>query len=66
MKTKVTITASISDDDLCSDCIFCYYHPGEESECVTGFEYAKFDLDNYVISCSHFEWNEEPNGQTSN
>lgn len=26
--------ASISDDDLCSDCYHCIYHPGEDSDCT--------------------------------
>jgi len=59
MKTKVTITASISDDDLCSDCIFCDYQPREESSCNVDFRNAMFNLDGYVKNCGDFEPVEE-------
>ena len=53
-RTKLTTTASISDDDLCSSCSFCDYKPGEESSCDVDFRNALFDLDNYIVECGDY------------
>lgn len=44
---------SISDDDLCSDCVWCTYNPGDMSGCQKDFP-GKEDEDGYVVSCSEF------------
>lgn len=53
-------TKSISDDDKCTDCKNCQYRPGDESGCKLapnqGDQWpAKFDDDNYAISCVEFK-----------
>ena len=46
--------ASISDDDLCSDCQHCIYHPGEDSDCTKDFP-GETDDNGYVIACEWFD-----------
>lgn len=45
--------ASISDDDLCSDCRHCEYRPGDDSGCVKDFP-GETNSDGYVIRCEWF------------
>lgn len=42
---------SISDDDICSDCTYCKYAPGELSTCEMGWP-GEADEDGYIQSCS--------------
>ena len=45
---------TISDDDLCSECRYLDYCPGDWSHCKYGFP-AEFDADGYAVSCEDFE-----------
>lgn len=48
---------SISDDDLCSDCVQCDYAPGEMSGCKQGWpgEFAhEGPRQGYCVSCPAF------------
>ena len=48
---------SISDDDLCADCVHCDYQPGEASDCrkeADGKWPGEQDEDLYFIRCSEF------------
>jgi len=53
MSWKPAIMASISDDDLCSDCRHCEYRPGDDSGCVKDFP-GETNPDGYVIRCEWF------------
>ena len=44
---------SISDDDLCSDCVWCAYSPGMHSSCHKGWP-GLFDEDGYCYECEEF------------
>lgn len=44
---------SISDDDLCSDCLHCLYRPGEMSNCKLEWPGME-DSSGYVQECSQF------------
>lgn len=46
--------ASISDDDLCSNCAHCIYRVGDESDCIKDFP-GETDDDGYVIACEWFD-----------
>lgn len=41
---------SISDDDICADCVHCIYNPGEMSGCALDWP-AVFNADGYAVSC---------------
>lgn len=48
---------SISDDDLCADCMRCQYRPGGESGCVAAVDSewpAELNADGYAIACPLF------------
>lgn len=45
---------SISDDDLCSGCMYCCYKPGALSTCPLSFP-GTDDDDGYIVACPHFE-----------
>lgn len=45
---------SISDDDLCSDCSWCRYNPGEESTCDKDWPGVLND-DGYCVECERFD-----------
>ena len=47
-------TLSISDDDLCADCKFCYYSPGKDSSCKFDFP-AVFDENGYAVTCHKYK-----------
>lgn len=52
-------SASISDDDLCSECNHCLYRPGRESGCSQTLSKgqkwpAKTDADGYTNDCTYF------------
>ena len=51
--------ASISDDDLCSKCHHCIYHPGEDSDCTKDFP-GEFNEDGYVVRCEWFAPTQHP------
>ena len=46
---------SISDDDLCSDCKFCDYQPGEQSGCSKDWPGLE-DRDGYVQKCDAIDY----------
>lgn len=52
---------SISDDDLCSDCVHLGYKPGGLSSCTVDAspEFAQvwpaqFDADGYAVACAYY------------
>lgn len=48
---------SISDDDLCSDCLCCSYNPGHLSACLLdwpGYVPEFGPREGYVVSCKEF------------
>lgn len=44
---------SISDDDICSDCLLLCYRPGGMSSCRIGWPVA-WDENDYAVSCPEF------------
>lgn len=50
---QVSTHQSISDDDLCSECLHCTYRPGELSECKLGWP-GDFHADDYIRVCGFF------------
>lgn len=44
---------SISDDDLCADCMRCIYRPGERSSCALSWP-GKANADGYIVACTRF------------
>lgn len=44
---------SISDDDLCADCVYLQYNPGNESVCTREWPGTK-DEDGYIDNCDRY------------
>ena len=49
-------TRKISDDDICSACMHCGYHPGDQSECELNWP-TKVNEDGYITTCEKFASN---------
>lgn len=49
-----TEAMSISDDDICSECVHLKYRPGAWSECRKGWP-CEFDGDGYAVSCKKYK-----------
>ena len=45
---------SISDDDLCADCVHCGYAPGDMSSCAQDWPGTQ-DEDGYYVTCPQFD-----------
>jgi hypothetical protein len=46
------VARSISDNDLCSECLQCRYKPGELSTCDAAWPGVKDD--DYIVACAQF------------
>lgn len=55
MKKQCLGWISVSDDDLCSDCVHLLYRPGGFSYCQLDWP-CKLDADMYVESCEDFSF----------